>query len=57
MTDNIEGPEPRAVPALSLSGAAKTFGPVVAVADGTIEILAGEIQRSSVRTAPASPRS
>ncbi|MBG6184850.1 ABC-type sugar transport system ATPase subunit [Arthrobacter sp. CAN_A214] len=30
-------------PALSLIGAAKTFGPVVALADGTIEILPGEI--------------
>jgi len=33
-----------AVPAtLSLSGAVKTFGPVVALADGTIELRAGEI--------------
>jgi len=31
------------IPALSLTGAAKTFGPVVALADGTIEIRAGEI--------------
>ena len=30
-------------PALSLTGASKTFGPVVALADGTIEILPGEI--------------
>ncbi|MGG7464235.1 ATP-binding cassette domain-containing protein [Plantibacter sp. YIM 135347] len=30
-------------PALSLVGAAKTFGPVVALADGTIQIDAGEI--------------
>ncbi|WP_022886745.1 sugar ABC transporter ATP-binding protein [Glaciibacter superstes] len=30
-------------PLLSLTGAAKTFGPVVALADGTIEILPGEI--------------
>ena len=32
-----------AQPALSLIGAAKTFGPVVALADGTIRIEAGEI--------------
>ena len=32
-----------AQPALSLIGAAKTFGPVVALADGTIQIEAGEI--------------
>ena len=31
------------VPLLSLSGAAKTFGPVVALADGEIQILPGEI--------------
>jgi len=31
------------VPALALVGAAMTFGPVVALADGTIEIRAGEI--------------
>ncbi len=31
------------VPVLSLSHAAKTFGPVVALADGTIHIEAGEI--------------
>ena len=37
----VAGPGP--VPALSLVGAAKTFGPVVAVADGTIEIRSGEI--------------
>ena len=37
----VAGPEP--VPALSLVGSAKTFGPVVALADGTIEIRAGEI--------------
>ena len=30
-------------PLLSLRGAAKTFGPVVALADGTIELLPGEI--------------
>ncbi|MGV8911399.1 MAG: sugar ABC transporter ATP-binding protein [Rhodoglobus sp.] len=30
-------------PALSLRGASKTFGPVIALADGTIEILPGEI--------------
>jgi rhamnose transport system ATP-binding protein len=30
-------------PVLSLTGAAKTFGPVVALADGTVEIRAGEI--------------
>ncbi len=30
-------------PVLSLTGAAKTFGPVVALADGTVEILPGEI--------------
>ncbi|MET0353109.1 MAG: ATP-binding cassette domain-containing protein, partial [Plantibacter flavus] len=29
--------------ALSLIGAAKTFGPVVALADGTVQIEAGEI--------------
>ncbi|MEV4736275.1 MULTISPECIES: sugar ABC transporter ATP-binding protein [unclassified Microbacterium] len=34
-------PDPRAL--LSLRGAAKTFGPVVALADGTIELLPGEI--------------
>lgn len=33
----------RSEPVLSLRGAAKTFGPVVALADGTIEILPGEI--------------
>lgn len=43
MTDDVEEPDPGPVPALSLTGAAKTFGPVVAVADGTIEIQAGEI--------------
>ena len=32
-----------APPALSLKGASKTFGPVVALADGTIEVLPGEI--------------
>lgn len=32
-----------AEPLLSLVGAAKTFGPVVALADGTVEIHAGEI--------------
>ena len=31
------------VPVLTLSHAAKTFGPVVALADGTIHIEAGEI--------------
>ncbi|EPR75836.1 putative L-rhamnose ABC transporter, ATP-binding component [Leifsonia rubra CMS 76R] len=36
-------PQPGRVPALSLRGASKTFGPVVALAEGTIEILAGEI--------------
>ncbi|WP_308798500.1 sugar ABC transporter ATP-binding protein [Agromyces silvae] len=36
------GTEPPRV-ALSLTGAAKTFGPVVALADGTIELRAGEI--------------
>ena len=30
-------------PALSLTGAVKAFGPVIALADGTIEILPGEI--------------
>src|SRR5690554_3284558 len=30
-------------PALSLTGASKTFGPVIALADGTIEIMPGEI--------------
>ncbi|MDN4639972.1 sugar ABC transporter ATP-binding protein [Agreia sp. PsM10] len=30
-------------PALSLTGASKTFGPVVALADGTIDLRAGEI--------------
>jgi len=44
VTDKLEAPGPELpVPALSLRGAAKTFGPVVAVADGTVEILAGEI--------------
>lgn len=32
-----------AAPLLSLTGAVKTFGPVVALADGTIELHAGEI--------------
>ncbi|MDR5700544.1 sugar ABC transporter ATP-binding protein [Agromyces aerolatus] len=36
------GTEPPRV-VLSLTGAAKTFGPVVALADGTIELRAGEI--------------
>ena len=31
------------IPALSLSGAVKTFGPVVALAEGTIELHSGEI--------------
>jgi rhamnose transport system ATP-binding protein len=35
--------QPAGTPALSLRGASKTFGPVVALADGTIEILPGEI--------------
>ncbi|MGK9147883.1 sugar ABC transporter ATP-binding protein [Plantibacter flavus] len=35
--------KPGGAPALSLIGAAKTFGPVVALADGTIQIEAGEI--------------
>lgn len=34
---------PESVPILSLAHAAKTFGPVIALADGTIEIQAGEI--------------
>jgi rhamnose transport system ATP-binding protein len=43
VTDQGRGAGTDRVPALSLVGAAKTFGPVVAVADGTIEIRAGEI--------------
>lgn len=34
---------PDSTPVLSLTGALKTFGPVVALADGTIELRAGEI--------------
>ncbi|WP_285043014.1 sugar ABC transporter ATP-binding protein [Plantibacter sp. LMC-P-059a] len=36
-------PARSAQPALSLIGAAKTFGPVVALADGTVQVEAGEI--------------
>src|SRR5450631_840165 len=43
VTDQGRGAGTDRVPALSLLDAAKTFGPVVAVADGTIEIRAGEI--------------
>ncbi|MWB97136.1 sugar ABC transporter ATP-binding protein [Agromyces seonyuensis] len=39
-TPGLESPPP---PVLSLSGAVKTFGPVVALADGTVEIRPGEI--------------
>jgi rhamnose transport system ATP-binding protein len=46
--DRSDIPEPgqgiqHGEPVLSLTGAAKTFGPVVALADGTVEIRAGEI--------------
>jgi rhamnose transport system ATP-binding protein len=46
--DRSEMPQPgqgtrHGEPVLSLTGAAKTFGPVVALADGTVEIRAGEI--------------
>src|SRR5918994_4174302 len=37
------GPSGGPFPVISLTHAAKTFGPVVALADGTIEILPGEI--------------
>ena len=50
MTEPIANPNPDAsgtavvgAPLLSLRGAAKTFGPVIALADGTIEIRSGEI--------------
>jgi len=43
VSDTAQGAGAATVPALSLVGAAKTFGPVVAVADGTIEIRPGEI--------------
>ncbi|RYV51168.1 sugar ABC transporter ATP-binding protein [Pengzhenrongella frigida] len=43
MVTDDQDPGPDVVPALSLTGAAKTFGPVVALADGTIELRAGEI--------------
>lgn len=36
-------PGPRSTPLLQLRGAAKTFGPVIALGDGEIEILSGEI--------------
>ncbi len=42
-TDSSRSGPPREEPALSLTHAAKSFGPVVALADGTIEILPGEI--------------
>lgn len=42
-TDSSRSGPLREEPALSLIHAAKTFGPVVALADGTIEILPGEI--------------
>ncbi|GAA4661735.1 sugar ABC transporter ATP-binding protein [Arthrobacter cryoconiti] len=42
-TDSTRSGPLREEPALTLIHAAKTFGPVVALADGTIEILPGEI--------------
>jgi rhamnose transport system ATP-binding protein len=41
--ETAPAPHAAVTPALSLRGASKTFGPVVALADGTIEILSGEI--------------
>jgi rhamnose transport system ATP-binding protein len=35
--------EKSSVPALELAGAVKSFGPVIALADGTVELLGGEI--------------
>lgn len=40
MPENPSGPD---TPVLSLHGALKTFGPVIALADGTIDLRAGEI--------------
>lgn len=41
--DSRSSPDGGSLPVISLAHAAKTFGPVVALADGTIEILPGEI--------------
>ena len=43
VTDHVQDLGPDPVPALSLTGAARTFGPVVVLADGTVEIRVGEI--------------
>ena len=43
VTDEVQDLGPDPVPAMSLTGAAKTFGHVVALAGGTVEIRAGEI--------------
>ena len=43
VTENDQDPAPGPVPVLSLTGAARPCGPVVALVDGIIEIRAGEV--------------